>query len=80
MRFAVLLLTGMLAARHGATPKSQVLAGLIAGALIDALTVGTFVVVDNVWRGIVSQPRSAGSADSPAANARHCRIGGESFV
>jgi hypothetical protein len=70
--FAVLFLTGVLAARHGASRTGQVVAGLIAGALIGALTVVTFAVVDNVWLGIVSQQQAKidGFARSGAASMR----------
>lgn len=48
------------------------MAGLIAGALIGALTVVTFAVVDNVWLGIVSQQQTKidGFASSGAASMR----------
>ena len=70
--FAVLLLTGMLAARHGAGPRGRVLAGLVAGALIGALTIATFAVVDNVWLDVVSQQQNKidGFAESGAASMR----------
>jgi hypothetical protein len=56
--FAALFLTGMLAARDGASRKGQVLAGLIAGSMIGALTIGSFAVVDNVWLDIVAQQQT----------------------
>jgi hypothetical protein len=70
--FALLYLTGVLAARHGASRTGQVVAGLVAGALIGALTVVTFAVVDNVWLGIVSQQQTKidGFASSGAASMR----------
>jgi hypothetical protein len=70
--FAVLLLTGRLAARHGASRIGQMVAGLITGALIGALFVGTLAVVDNVWLGIVSQQQTKidGFARSGAASMR----------
>ena len=70
--FAVLFLTGWLAARNGAGRTGQVLSGLIAGALIGALIVVTLLVVDNVWLGIVSQQQAKidGFASSGAASMR----------
>jgi hypothetical protein len=70
--FAALFLTGMLAARDGAGPRGQVLAGLVAGALIGALTTATFAVVDNVWLDIVAQQQAKidGFAHSGAASMR----------
>jgi hypothetical protein len=70
--FAVLFLTGALAARHGASRTGQVAAGLIAGALIGALSVVTLAVVDNVWLDIVSQKQTKidGFASSGAASMR----------
>jgi hypothetical protein len=70
--FAVLFLTGMLAARNGAGRAGQVLAGLTAGVIIGALTVATFAVVDNVWLDIVGQQQTKldGFAHSGAASMR----------
>jgi hypothetical protein len=70
--FAVLFLIGRLAARGDASRKGQALAGLIAGALIGALTIATFAVVDNVWLDIVSQQQTKidGFAHSGAASMR----------
>ena len=70
--FAALFLTGMLAARDGAGGKGQVLAGLVAGAMIGALTTGTFAVVDNVWLDVVAQQQSKidGFAHSGAGSMR----------
>jgi hypothetical protein len=56
--YAALFLTGVLAARHGASRTGQVVAGLAAGALLGALIAVTFAVVDNVWLGIVSQQQA----------------------
>ena len=56
--FAALFLTGMLAAHDGAGRKGQVLAGLIAGSMIGALTAATAAIVDNVWLEIVAQQQS----------------------
>jgi hypothetical protein len=56
--FATLVLIGRLAARIGASRRGQVLAGLIAGMIIGALTVATFAIVDNVWLDIVSQQQT----------------------
>jgi hypothetical protein len=68
----VLFLTGMLAARRGAGRTGQVLAGLVAGVLIGALTVASFAVVDNVWLDVVSQQQTKidGFAHSGAASMR----------
>jgi hypothetical protein len=70
--FAALFLTGMRAARDGAGRKGQVLAGLVAGAMIGALTAGTFAVVDNVWLDVVAQQQSKidGFAHSGAGSMR----------
>jgi hypothetical protein len=70
--FAVLFLTGLLAARHGASRTGQVAAGLIAGALIGTLSVVTLAVVDNVWLDIVSQQQTKidGFASSGAVSMR----------
>jgi hypothetical protein len=70
--FAALFLTGVLAAKGEASRKGQVLAGLIAGAMIGALTIATFAVVDNVWLDIVSQQQTKidGFAHSGAASMR----------
>lgn len=53
--FTAMFLTGFLAARDGASRKAQALTGLLTGAMIGALTIGTFAVVDNVWLDIVAQ-------------------------
>ena len=70
--FAAFYLIGALAARDGAGRKGQVLAGLIAGALLGALTIATFAVVDNVWLDIVSQQQTKidGLAHSGAGSMR----------
>jgi hypothetical protein len=70
--FAALFLTGVLAARDGAGQRGQVLAGLVAGAMIGALTTATFAVVDNVWLDVVAQQQSkmAGFAHSDAGSMR----------
>jgi hypothetical protein len=70
--FAALFVTGMLAARGGAGRRGLVLAGLVAGAMIGALTVATFAVVDNVWLDIVGQQQAkiVGFAHSGAASMR----------
>jgi hypothetical protein len=84
--FAALFLTGMLAARDGTGRKGQVLAGLIAGMMIGALTVATFAVVDNVWLDIVAQQQAKidGFAQSGAASMRgyinHGLIGAAVFL
>ncbi|GAB1639795.1 hypothetical protein [Krasilnikovia sp. MM14-A1259] len=70
--FAALFLTGTLAARDGAGRKGRILAGLLAGSMIGALTVATFVVVDNVWLDIVAQQSAKidGFAHSNAGSMR----------
>jgi hypothetical protein len=70
--FAALFLTGMLAARDGAGRKGQVLAGLVAGSMIGALSAATFAVVDNVWLDVVAQQQSKidGFAHSGAGSMR----------
>lgn len=70
--FAALFLTGVLAAKSDASPRGQVLAGLIAGVMIGALTIATFAVVDNVWLDVVSrqQTKIDGFAHSGAASMR----------
>jgi hypothetical protein len=70
--FAALFLTGMLAARDGAGHRGQVLAGLVAGALIGALTTATFALVDNVWLDIVARQNAKidGFAHSGAGSMR----------
>lgn len=84
--FAALFLTGMLAARGGAGRKGQLLAGLLAGAMIGALTVATFAVVDNVWLDVVAQQQTKidGFARSGATSMREyindCLIGAAVFL
>jgi hypothetical protein len=70
--FAALFLIGALAGRSDASGKGQILAGLIGGAMIGALTIATFAVVDNVWLDIVSQQQAKidGFAHSGAASMR----------
>jgi hypothetical protein len=70
--FAALFVTGVVAARDGAGRKGQALAGLITGAMIGALTVATFAVVDNVWLDIVArqQVKIDGLAHSGAPSMR----------
>ena len=70
--FAALFLTGILAARGGAGRTGQLLAGLLAGAMIGALTVATFAVVDNVWLDVVAQQQTKidGFAHSDATSMR----------
>jgi hypothetical protein len=70
--FAALFLTGMLAARGGAGRKAQVLAGMVAGAMIGALTIASFAIVDNVWLDIVAQQQTKidGFANSGAGSMR----------
>jgi hypothetical protein len=70
--FAALFLVGHLAARNGAGPRGQAVAGAIAGMLIGGLTIGTFAIVDNVWLDIVSQQQAKieGFAASGGASMR----------
>jgi len=70
--FVALFLVGLLAARNGAGPRGQALAGAVAGMLIGALTIATFAVVDNVWLDVVSQQQTKidGYAASGAASMR----------
>ena len=84
--FAALFLTGMRAARDGAGRRGQVVAGLVAGAMIGALTAGTFAVVDNVWLDVIAQQQSKidGFAHSGAGSMRefinHGLIGVAAFL
>jgi hypothetical protein len=84
--FAAMLLSGTLAARDGAGRKGQILAGLITGSMIGALTTATFAVVDNVWLDIVAQQSSKidGLAHSSAGSMReyinHGLIGSAVFL
>jgi CHASE2 domain-containing sensor protein len=56
--FAALFLIGLLAARAGAGRRGQILAGVVAGVAIGALTVATFFVVDNVWLDVVAHQQT----------------------
>jgi hypothetical protein len=56
--FASLAVTGVLASRTAASLRGPALAGAIAGTLIGALTIGTFLVIDNVFLDIISQQQS----------------------
>jgi hypothetical protein len=56
--FAALGLTGALAAQVAAGWRTYALAGAVAGALIGAATVATFLVVDNAFLGIVGQQQA----------------------
>jgi hypothetical protein len=84
--FAALFVTGMLAARDGASRRGQVLAGLVAGSMIGALSAGAFAVVDNVWLDVVAQQQSKidGFAHSGAGSMRafinHGLIGTAMFL
>ncbi len=84
--FAALFLIGLLGGRSDASRKGQVLAGVIAGVMIGALTIATFAVVDNVWLDIVSQQQAKidGFAHSGAASMRdyinNGLIGGAVFL
>jgi hypothetical protein len=70
--FAALFLIGLLAARAGAGRRGQILAGVVAGVAIGALTVATFFVVDNVWLDVVAhqQTKIDGFARSGATSMR----------
>lgn len=56
--FAALAFTGRLAARTATGWRDLATAGATAGALIGALTIGTFFFVDNVFLDIVSQQQT----------------------
>jgi hypothetical protein len=56
--FAALGLTGALAARVATGWRTFALAGAVAGTLIGAGTIATFVVVDNAFLGIVGQQQA----------------------
>jgi hypothetical protein len=56
--FAALAFTGRLAARTATDWRGLAAAGATAGALIGALTVATFFVVDNVFLDIVSRQQT----------------------
>jgi hypothetical protein len=70
--FATLFLVGVLAARNGAGPRGQAVAGAVAGMLLGALTIATFAIVDNVWLDVVSQQQTKidGYAASGATSMR----------
>lgn len=70
--FGALGAVGVVAARHGADRGAQVLAGAVTGAVIGALSMVSFAVVDNVWLGVVSrQPQKLdGFAHSGAGSVR----------
>jgi hypothetical protein len=53
--FAALAAVGYLAGRSGTTPAVAAVSGAVTGGVIGVLTIGTFMVVDNVWLDIVSQ-------------------------
>jgi pheromone shutdown protein TraB len=56
--FAVLAAVGFVAAREGTQMIGVAISGAVAGAVIGLLTIGTFLVVDNVWLDIVSQQQT----------------------
>ena len=56
--FAALAMIGVLSSRTAVSTRGLALAGAIAGALIGALTIGTFLVIDNVFLDIVSQQQT----------------------
>jgi hypothetical protein len=56
--FAILGTVGFLAGRSGVQLRGAALCGAVAGAVIGFLTIGTFLVVDNVWLDIVSQQQT----------------------
>ncbi|GIG56144.1 hypothetical protein Lfu02_05160 [Longispora fulva] len=70
--FLLLALVGFLAQRRAETWRGPVLAGVIAGALIGLLTIGTFAFVDNVFLDTVSrqQAKIDGFAHSDASSMR----------
>jgi hypothetical protein len=71
--FTALFVTGLLAARAGASRRGQVVAGLIAGTMIGLLTAASFAIVDNVWLDIVAQQQTKidGFAHSNATSMRN---------
>lgn len=56
--FAILGTVGYLAARRGVDLRGAAICGAVAGAVIGFLSIGTFLVVDNVWLDIVSQQQA----------------------
>ncbi|GIH03169.1 hypothetical protein Rhe02_12360 [Rhizocola hellebori] len=56
--FASLAAVGILASRTAVSTGGLALAGAIAGALIGALTIGTFLAIDNMFLDIVSQQQT----------------------
>ena len=70
--FLALAITGVLAARTGRGAWAVAAAGALAGVLIGVLTVGTFLVVDNVFLDIVAQQQTKidGFAHSGATSMR----------
>ena len=56
--FATLALVGYLAGRNGASPAGAAITGAVTGAVIGSLSIGTFLVVDNVWLDIVSRQQT----------------------
>jgi len=56
--FVALFVVGVLAARAGSGRMGALIAGAVAGAMIGALTIGTFAVVDNVFLDVVSQQQA----------------------
>jgi len=70
--FAMLVIVGVLAARNGAGPRGQAVAGAVAGMLIGLFTIVTFAIIDNVWLDVVSQQQTKidGYAASGATSMR----------
>jgi hypothetical protein len=56
--FAVLAAVGFVATRRGTAMTGVAISGAVAGAVIGLLTIGTFLIVDNVWLDIVSQQQT----------------------
>jgi hypothetical protein len=70
--FSALLIIGVLAARVTSDWQVLALAGGIAGALIGALTIGTYAVIDNVFLDVIGrqQPKIDGLAGSGFSSMR----------
>ena len=70
--FTALFAVGLLAARAGASRRGQLAAGITAGAIIGALTIVSFLVVDNVWLDVVARQsqKIEGFAHSGATSMR----------
>lgn len=70
--FVGLVCCGILAARAATSWRIQALAGAVAGALIGALTAGTFFAMDNLFLSTIAQQQTkiAGLAHSGMSSMR----------